>query len=464
MSDAEVIRLVERALAAREAGESVDLDKLCAEHPELRRTVASALSLDTDVRSVVSSDPLLGKQLADRYELRDWLGAGAMGVVYSARDRSLDRKVAVKVLQQGLFASESRRQRFLREARVLASLQHRNIVPIFDHGVTDDGLHFIVMGQVTGDSLTKILRRHSDTGEAPAFWIAHCVTWCAQIASALACAHGADVLHRDVKPSNILIDDNGEAILVDFGIATQPGDETLTVGGSPLGTPSYMAPEQATDSSSPTERVDIYGLCATLYHLVTFRSPYLGDYQNVLQQLRTKDPTPPATIAQGLPRDLCAIIERGMHREPEGRYTDMNELERDLRAFLEHRPVKARPVTPIQRQWRQIQRRPWPWVAALLIAALVPIAFQLARASVVADERAKSERDAEYVELHKRWPPSAAFEEASSRGSCSIAKSERDTSNTRAACSSCDPTTPSRGWRSSRCCWIKGNTTLRWQR
>lgn len=410
MSDAHVIRLVEMALAARDAGDAVDLDELCAEHPELRRTVASALSLDTEVRSVVSSDPLLGKRLADRYELRDWLGAGAMGVVYSAHDESLDRRVAVKVLQQGLFASESRRQRFLREARVLASLQHRNIVPIYDHGVTADGLHFIVMRQISGEPLAKILRRHSDSGEVPAFWLAHAVTWCAQITSALACAHGADVLHRDVKPSNILIDDNGEAILVDFGIATQPGEETLTVSGSPLGTPSYMAPEQAADSSSPTERVDIYGLCATLYHLVTFRSPYLGDYNSVLQQLRTKEPSPPAVVAKGLPRDLCAIIERGMHREPDRRYTDMNELDRDLRAFLEHRPVRARPVTPIQRQWRRIRRRPWPFVAALAVIALVPLGFQLARASAAADERGKTERNTEYADLHKRWPPSAAFE------------------------------------------------------
>lgn len=409
-SDSRLEMLLAEALEMQARGETIDLASLCAEAPDLRDAVAAALDLNQELHDSIGHDPWLGTTLSGRYELVDWLGAGAMGVVYVGHDRSLGREVAVKVLQQGVFAAQSRRDRFAREARVLASLKHAHIVQIYDHGISEQGLHYIVMARVRGRSMAKILHDTQDSSSAPSDWLAHAVTWCAQIASALAVAHGLGVLHRDVKPSNILVTEDGDAILADFGIAHQVGETALTAGGTTLGTPSYMAPEQARDATQLTEQADVYGLCSTLYHLATFRPPFEGDYHAVLAQLRRGDALPPKRVAPKLPADLCAIIERGMHRDPRQRYSDMRTLERDLRAFLEHRPVQARPVTWIGRRMRSVRRHPARVATVLIGASVLAISLWSYGAHVEAQQRQKEKRSAEYETNRKSWPPSAAIE------------------------------------------------------
>ena len=411
MSDSTFEELIRRALEIQAAGETLDLETVCAAHMDLLPAVASSLALDSDIRSTLGRDPLLFTTLNDRYKLISWLGAGAMGVVYAASDLSLGREVAIKVLQQGVFATEARRMRFLREARVLAALQHEHVVKVYDQGVSQTGLHYIVMDRVDGESLALHLRAESTAEGTPSFdWIPRAVTWCAQIASAMAEAHREKILHRDIKPSNILIDSTGKAILVDFGIAARVGEEALTTGGSTLGTPCYMSPEQAVDSSDVTGKVDIYGLAATLYHLVTFKPPFDGSYHTVILKLRNSDPTPPSKVQHGLPRDLCAIIEKGMHRDSRQRYATMEAFERDLRSFLVHRPVVARPVTWAGRQWRWIKRNRRAAVLVCLVVLALVVGMKQSADWQTARIQSAQNLITEYEALDKALAPSAAFE------------------------------------------------------
>lgn len=425
-----IAKYVQQALEADAEGREVDLDELCSEHPELITAVKESLRLDEELNFQTPVDPLLGDVLDGRYELHTCIGAGAMGAVYRAMDRSLNREVAVKVLQQGIFTSDQRHRRFVREARVLASLDHPNIVGIFDHGCSEKGHHYIVMESLVGVPLSPILQQAeleaSESGfgypsgswmrerfdiDVPALdYVPQVVSWCGQLAEALAAAHRAGVTHRDVKPSNIFIDTSGVAILLDFGIAAKAGDGSLTAAGSTIGSPWYMAPEQATNRDAATELVDVYGLCATLYHLVTFRPPYDGDYAEVLNKLVTSDPIPPGNLRRELSRDLCAVIEKGMERNPAHRYGTMEELGDDLRALCAQMPVRARPISRASRLLRRIRRRPGPVLAVvaliLAVALTIPVAasfWDAAHARAVAD-------DTRYVELFAAVPPSLAFE------------------------------------------------------
>ncbi|MCA8954854.1 MAG: serine/threonine protein kinase [Planctomycetes bacterium] len=427
MSEEQIVAYVQRALELAEDGEPVDLASLCAAHPELLPAVADALAVHEQLPGAVSSDPLLGTVLDDRYSLDEFLGAGAMGVVYAGCDRSLDRVVAVKVLQHGLLADEARRLRFVREARILAALDHPHIVKVFDHGTSAHSGHYLVMERLHGVSLAPVLEeqveRSADGGLRRASdletfqgtridldWLPQVATWGAQLASALASAHAVGVFHRDIKPSNILIDRLGRAILLDFGIAAREGEGSLTVGGTTLGTPWYMAPEQALDPSAVTAQVDIYGLCAAIYHLVTLQPPYDGDYHRVLLRLQTEDPAPPRSVRKELPRDLCAILEKGMERDPRRRYSDMAALEADLRAFLAHLPVQARPLSPLTRRLRRIRARPWPWIGAagVLLAVAATAVFTVLWQGE--RERARVAAEGRYWTLVAALPPSVALE------------------------------------------------------
>src|SRR5690606_29711279 len=178
------------------------------------------------------------------------------------------------------------------------------------------------------------------------------------VAAGLGAAHAQGVYHRDVKPSNILIPTDLRAVLLDFGIAARAGDPSLTAGETALGTPCYMAPEQATGGQRSAATIDVYGLSATLYHLLTGKAPFDGDAAQVVARLQREDPLPPHVVRPDLPRDLAAIVEKGMAREPRHRYATIRELEADLRAFLAHRPVSARPLSRIARAVRRSRRHP----------------------------------------------------------------------------------------------------------
>lgn len=432
-----IAQYLERALEQRAEGETVDLAKLCEQHPECIPEVERLLRIDRlledDHGDEAPSDPLLGSVLGERYELLECIGVGAMGAVYRAKDRTLQREVAVKLLQNGLFASPERHERFVREARVLASLRHANIVEVFDHGRVDGGVHYIVMECLVGVPMAQILQqaevdtaagdrrldsewllKHFDVEVPGLSYLPQAVYWCRQVAGALVEAHREGIAHRDVKPTNVFIDRSGAAILLDFGIAAKHGDGSLTAQGSTVGSPWYMAPEQAGGERGGTQQarelVDVYGLCATLYHLVTLRPPYEGDYASVLVQLGERDPVPPGAVRPELSRDLCAVIEKGMERDPARRYASMQELGADLQALYEQLPVVARPIGKVGRWARSVRRRPAPYLAA--IAMVVAVAVTIPAVSWMRDNaHAQSEATRSALLAAKsRLAPPIAFE------------------------------------------------------
>ncbi len=378
--DPDFVAALAAALARLEEGETLDLDALCDGRPDLVQRVEAALERRDDLaglhRAATVFDPLLGSLIDNRYELQERLGAGGMGIVYAAADTALPRSVAIKLLRPELFDGSELRARFDREAEVLAKVQHPAIVSVIDRGVAD-GNPYIVMEQLHGLSAADLLRaadQLAETATAPPSdtgWVAaqlgasaalepsyvrQAVRWVAQIAGGLDVAHRAGIIHRDVKPSNVYLRQNGEAVLIDFGIVTLGDDVTLLRRDQAIGTPSYMAPEQLDPRPPATPATDVYGLCATLYHLLTFRRPYEGSPSQVLAQLQRRDPTPAQRLRPGLPRDLLAVLDKGLARDPAHRYPTAAALADDLTAWLEFRPVTARPIGPVRRAWRRGRR------------------------------------------------------------------------------------------------------------
>ena len=367
--------LVAAALEIRDQGIEPDLDVLCAAHPGLRSRVAEALDASSRFQEMHSRaaahDRLQGKSIGDRYDLVDRLGAGAMGVVYRSVDSELRRPVAVKILRSAFLDGLEAEARFAREAEALAAIEHENVVTIHDRGRTEDGDPYLVMELLEGVSLADLLEEGKAEGSPNGTsWVARklglqaigeqsylrlVVRWCIELAGGLSAAHSKGIFHRDVKPSNVFLRSNGRPVLLDFGNAARTSQATLTRGG-PVGTPAYMAPETLESVHSPDVGLDVYGLSATLYHMLTLRAPYTGSPSQILGQLMQSDPTPADHHRQGIPRDLLAIVEKGMARDLRQRYSSMDDLERDLRAFLEYLPVTARRVSPLERAWRRVRR------------------------------------------------------------------------------------------------------------
>ncbi|HEY8009408.1 MAG TPA: protein kinase [Rudaea sp.] len=312
-------------------------------------------------------DPLQRRRLGD-YELLELIGEGGMGVVYRARQLSLDREVAVKVLSAGPWASKDFIERFHQEAQNAARLQHPNIVAIHDVG-TDEDLHFFSMHLVRGRTLADTLRRE---GKLPALQAAALLI---PIARAIDYAHSLGVLHLDLKPANVLVDADGVPHVADFGLARRLERELALSNVEISGTPSYMAPEQATSGAQKiTAATDVWGLGAILYELVTGQPPFLGQtargtldlvLDGARRSVRDHVPT--------LPRDLEAIIDQCMVRDVSRRYATAGALANDLEAFVEGRPVAARPLNPLQRIEHWVRREPKFAVAALLIVGLAGI-------------------------------------------------------------------------------------------
>ena len=296
--------------------------------------------------------PALGK-FGD-YELLEEIARGGMGIVYKARQVSLDRIVAVKMILAGAIASKEFVQRFRTEAAAAASLQHPNIVAIHEVGFAE-GQHFFAMDYVEGRTLAQLVAK----GPLPARQAA---TYLKTIAEAIHFAHERNVLHRDLKPSNVLIDSaTDQPRVTDFGLAKRLEAETeLTLSGQVLGSPNYMSPEQATAKRGTVgKRSDVYSLGAILYHLLTGRPPFQGEtLTDVLHQVVNDDPLAPRLLTPRVPRDLETICLKCLEKEPARRYQTAQELADELGRFLRDEPIHARPVTRAERAWRWCRRKP----------------------------------------------------------------------------------------------------------
>ena len=300
------------------------------------------------------------------YEVEALLGQGGMGVVFRARQLSLNRVVALKMVLAGEYAGRNERERFQREAEAVAGLRHPNIVQI--HDVSEaDGRPFFTMEYVEGGSLARKLGGKPQSPRKAAALLA-------TLASGVHAAHQGGIVHRDLKPSNVLLTSHGTPKISDFGLARRLDDDAaLTRTGIALGTPSYMAPEQAAGKRFSVEpAVDIYALGAILYELLTGVPPFKADTPaETIQHVISRDPVPPSRIHAKVPRDLEIICLKCLRKEPALRYADASALEEDLECFLRGEAIKARPESRIGRLARRSLRRPLLSAALLLGTVLV---------------------------------------------------------------------------------------------
>jgi eukaryotic-like serine/threonine-protein kinase len=318
---------------------------------------------------------MVGELVAERYELEELVGTGGMSSVYRARDRLLERQVAIKILHEHYSRDDDYVERFRREARAAAKLSHPNIVTVIDRSEAD-GRQFIVFEYVDGENLKQLV---AGKGRLP---VRDALELGIQIGRALAFAHAQGLVHRDVKPQNVLIR-GGDAKVTDFGIARSLDVPVgLTQTGTVLGTSEYISPEQATGRQVDA-RTDIYSLGAVLYELLAGQPPYTGDSFVAVAMRHVNDPVPSVTAARpDVPLRVDAALRRAMAKDPDDRFQTMDELVAELSACLEglgdldddRTVIVAPPVEPRARPRRRRRRRWSPLVVLLVAVAAVAVA------------------------------------------------------------------------------------------
>src|SRR5437660_3286111 len=354
--------------------------KIFADAPQ---EFCSACLLETGLRLLDNQDenatnpprlPRIGhtarsaKMLGDfgDYELLEEIGRGGQGVVYRARQKSLNRTVALKVIGLGHWATEAHLKRFRREAEAAASLEHPCIVPIYEVGERDGSCYFS-MKFIEGGHLDELVRREPMPPRRAAELIA-------KVASTVHYAHEHRILHRDIKPGNILLDGKGEPHLTDFGLARLvEAESTVTRTLEVLGTPSYMAPEQAVGNNAQlTSATDVYGLGAVFYQLLTRHPPFAGGttYETIKLLLDT-EPRQPRLWNRKIGRDLSVICLKCLDKDPKRRYSSALALGEDLEHWLRHEPIRAKRSGFFTHAHKWVRRNP---TSALLVASLIALA------------------------------------------------------------------------------------------
>ncbi|HXJ56121.1 MAG TPA: serine/threonine-protein kinase [Verrucomicrobiae bacterium] len=342
-----------------------------------------SLAEDSSVPPVGGHDrPPLGQ--IGEYELIEKIAEGGMGVVYKARQRSLNRLVALKLILGGRLATEQEVRRFQTEAEAAAQLDHPHIVPIHEVGAVE-GRHFYVMKLIEGGSLSDcVAAGKSKISNQQA---ARLLIW---LALAVHHAHQRGILHRDLKPANVLLSPDGEPHVTDFGLARLTGrDSSLTLPGAVVGTPSFMAPEQAAGKRELTTAADVYSLGAIFYFLLTGRPPFEGATTvETIRRVLHDEPVRPTQITPRGNRDLETICLKCLEKDPARRYLSALALAEDLQRWERHEPISARPTTAWQRTAKWMRRR--PALAALLIVSTV---FALTFATFLIQSKARLERE-----------------------------------------------------------------------
>src|SRR3989454_5127805 len=322
-----------------------------------------------DVKGTARAGTMLG-EFGD-YELLEEIGRGGQGVVFRARQKSLNRTVALKVIGLGQWATKAHLKRFRREAEAAASLDHPCIVPIYEVGEREGSCYFS-MKFVEGGQLDEAVRRTPMPMRQAAELMA-------KVARTVHYAHEHGILHRDIKPGNILLDANGEPHLTDFGLARLlESESTVTRTLEVLGTPSYMAPEQAAGNNPAaaglTSATDVYGLGAVLYHLLTAHPLFAGGttYETI-KLLLESEPRPPRLWNPKLDRDLSTICLKCLERNPQRRYASALALAEDLERWLKHEPIRARRTGILSRSKKWLRRNPTSALAAASLTVLAAV-------------------------------------------------------------------------------------------
>lgn len=431
-------QLLDDYLAEVETGIAPDLDRLLAGYPHLavplrryldsvnflhRATTLAAGSLPSRaVESAMPTERMLGD-----YRLLREIGRGGMGVVYEAWQVSLDRRVALKVLPFAAVLDPKYIARFQNEVRAAAQLQHSHIVPVYGVGC-DRGVHYYSMQFIDGQPLDQAIRELRNASvpvteiaptDARAFsenvasrsavstqrqstirsttsraYIRGTVQLAVQAAEALHHAHEFGIVHRDVKPSNLLIDQQGQLWVTDFGLARVQAGADLTATGELMGTLRYMSPEQASGRHAQVDqRTDVYALGATLYELLTLRPAYPGDdRQLLLRQIENQEPPAPRRLNPSIPVDLETIVLKAMCKQREGRYSSALEFAHDLQRFLGGHPTLARRPTYLDRsvKWIARHRR----LAAVSIGLLLVASLASSAALFVVAQKERATADA----------------------------------------------------------------------
>jgi eukaryotic-like serine/threonine-protein kinase len=379
------------------AGESVDVDRLATEYPEgveellmlvpAMEMVARLRPKPTVERGAASADVSSASMFQPMSALGDFrmvrvIGRGGMGVVYEAVQISLNRRVALKILPMASADDPRKLKRFQIEAQAAALLNDPHIVPVHMVG-SENGVHFYVMQLIEGRTLSEIIteirdaRRCTAPGAAaptPARLSARFVAELGrQAALALHHAHEQGIVHRDVKPSNLLVETSGWLWVADFGLARIAGEGDQTSTGGMMGTPRYMSPEQVIGARRVVDhRTDVYSLGATLYELITLRPAFeSSDRMELIVKIAEDEPRQPRQIDPAIPQDLETIVLKAMAKDPAGRFATARELADDLGRFLEGRPIHARPTTFLPRAVKWVRRRPMHGASAFLAVLLV---------------------------------------------------------------------------------------------
>jgi tetratricopeptide (TPR) repeat protein/tRNA A-37 threonylcarbamoyl transferase component Bud32 len=378
-------RLGERAVAAKLVTPS-QLDDALRDGGDLgERLVArgwvTRSQLDELRASLDAPEPVAG---FSRYELQGVIGEGAMSVVHRALDRQLGRSVAVKVLRESLLTHPQVRERFEREAQALARLDHPGIVKVFDSGI-DGGRAYLIMELVEGQPLSKVFA-------AKALARPDLLRLLEAVARAVHHAHEKGVVHRDLKPDNILVSGTF-AKVADFGLARlAESSPALTRSGAVLGTPMYMAPEQVEGGREVTARTDVYALGAVLYEALTGRTPHVGEsLPEVYAKIAREDAPPPRRLDPSVPWELEAVALKALEKDPSRRYPSAGAFADDLRRFLAGEPVSVRPVTGALLAWRWVKKRRTAMLALLPAVLLVGALVAVERGSRQREERVAAE-------------------------------------------------------------------------